>query len=78
MNSMQRVLTALSHKEPDRVPMFLLTTLHGAKELGLTIEEYFSRADYVAEGQMRLLKKYRSDCLYPFYYEYNIPVRLSA
>jgi uroporphyrinogen decarboxylase len=68
MNSMQRVLTTLSHKEPDRVPLFLLTTLHGAKELGLSIEEYFSRADYVVEGQMRLLKKYRSDCLYPFFY----------
>ena len=68
MNSMQRVLTALSHKEPDRVPLFLLTTLHGAKELELSIEEYFSRADYVVEGQMRLLKKYRGDCLYPFFY----------
>lgn len=68
MNSMQRVLTTLSHKEPDRVPLFLLTNLHGAKELGLSIEEYFSRAEYVVEGQMRLLKKYRSDCLYPFFY----------
>jgi uroporphyrinogen decarboxylase len=75
MNSMQRVLTTLSHKEPDRVPLFLLTTLHGAKELGLTIEEYFSRADYVVEGQMRLLKKYRSDCLYPFFY---VPIEMEA
>ncbi len=68
MNSMQRVLTALSHKEPDRVPLFLLTALQGAKELGLSIEDYFSRADYVVDSQMRLLKKYRSDCLYPFFY----------
>lgn len=66
--SMQRVLTTMSQKEPDRVPVFLLTTLHGAKELGLSIRDYFSRAEYVAEGQMRLLAKYRSDCLYPFYY----------
>jgi uroporphyrinogen decarboxylase len=68
MNSMQRTLTALSFKEPDRVPMFLLTTLHGAKELDLSIEEYFSRASNVVEGQMRLLQKYGSDCLYPFFY----------
>lgn len=68
MNSMQRTLTALSHQEPDRVPLFLLTTLHGAKELGLSIREYYSRAEQVAEGQLRLLKKYKSDCLYPFYY----------
>ena len=68
MNSMQRTLTSLGQQEPDRVPLFLLTTLHGAKELGLSIEEYFSTAEYVAEGQMRLLKKYRGDCLYPFFY----------
>ena len=68
MNSMQRTLTTLGQQEPDRVPLFLLTTLHGAKELGLTIEEYFSKAEYVVEGQMRLLQKYRRDCLYPFFY----------
>jgi uroporphyrinogen decarboxylase len=68
MNSMQRTLTALGQQEPDRVPLFLLTTLHGAKELGMTIEEYYSRAENVTEGQLRLLKKYRADCLYGFYY----------
>lgn len=68
MNSMQRVVTALSLQEPDQIPLFLLTTLHGAKELGLPIREYFSRAEHVVEGQLRLLAKYRSDCLYPFFY----------
>jgi len=68
MNSMQRTLATLGQKEPDRVPLFLLTTLHGAKEMGLSIQDYFSRAENVIEGQMRLLHKYRSDCLYPFYY----------
>lgn len=68
MTSMQRTLTALGQQEPDRVPLFLLTTLHGAKEMRLTIEDYFSRPEYVVEGEMRLHKKYRSDCLYPFFY----------
>lgn len=68
MTSMQRTLAALSHQEPDRVPLFLLTTLHGAKELGLSIQDYFSQSEHVAEGQLRLLKKYRSDCLYTFYH----------
>lgn len=63
MNSMRRVLTTMSHQEPDRVPLFLFTTLQGAKELSLSIEEYFSRSEYVAEGQLRLHQKYRSDCL---------------
>ncbi|MRR50644.1 MAG: methylcobamide--CoM methyltransferase MtbA [Rhodocyclaceae bacterium] len=66
--SMQRVLTTMSHQEPDRVPLFLLTTMHGAKELGLTIRDYFSRAEHVVEGQLRLLDKYRGDCLIPFFY----------
>jgi len=65
---MQRVLTTMSHREPDQVPLFLLTTMHGAKELGLTIRDYYSRAEHVIEGQMRLLNKYRSDCVYAFCY----------
>lgn len=68
MTSMERVLTTLSHKEPDRVPFFLLTTMHGAKELGLNIKDYFSKAENVVEGQLRLRKKYRSDCIYSFFY----------
>lgn len=68
MTSMQRTLMALGQQEPDRVPLFLLTTEHGAREMGLSIQEYYSRAENVIEGQMRLLKKYRADCLYGFYY----------
>lgn len=68
MNSLQRVLTTLSHREPDRVPFFLLLSLHGAKELGLSIQDYFSKAENVVEGQLRLRQKYRHDCLYSFFY----------
>lgn len=68
MTSMQRVLTALSHQQADRLPFFLLVTMHGAKELGLSIKEYFSKAENVVEGQLRLHKKYRHDCLYSFFY----------
>lgn len=68
MTSMERVLTTLGHLEPDRVPLFLLLTMHGAKELGLSIREYFSRADYVVEGQVRLQQKYGHDCYYGFFY----------
>jgi uroporphyrinogen decarboxylase len=68
MTSMQRTITTLGHQEPDRVPLFLLTTLHGAKELDLSIEDYFSHSENVIEGQMRLHRQYRSDCLYPFFY----------
>lgn len=75
MTSMQRVLTTLGHQEPDRVPLFLLATMHGAQELGLSIRDYFSRADHVAEGQIRLRAKYGHDCLYSFFYA---PVEVEA
>jgi uroporphyrinogen decarboxylase len=75
MTSMQRVLTTLGHREPDRVPLFLLLTLHGAKELGLSIKTYFSEPDNVVKGQMRLLAKYRHDCIYSFFYA---PVEIEA
>jgi uroporphyrinogen decarboxylase len=68
MTSMERVLTTLRHCEPDRVPFFLLLTLHGAKELGLSIRNYFAKAEQVIEGQLRLRAKYRHDCLYPLLY----------
>lgn len=75
ITSLQRVLTTLSHKEPDRVPLFLLVTMHGAKELGLSIKEYFSKPDYVVEGQLRLRAKYKHDCIYSFFYA---PVEVEA
>lgn len=68
MNPMQRTLTALGQREPDRVPFFLLMTTHGAREMGLSIEAYFARAEHVIEGQLRLHEKYRTDCLYGFFY----------
>ena len=68
MTSMQRVLATLEFQEPDRVPLFLLVSLHGARELGLTIREYFSRAENVFEGQVRLRAKYGHDCLYAFFH----------
>lgn len=68
MTSMERVLTSLGHEEPDRVPYFLLLTMHGAKELKMSIKEYFSKPENVAEGQIRMRERYGHDCYYPFYY----------
>ena len=67
-NAMQRVLTALGHQEPDRVPFFLLLTTHGAKELGMSIREYFRSGSQVAEGQLRMQRRYQHDCLYGFFH----------
>jgi len=75
MTSLERVLTALSHREPDRVPLFLTLTMHGAKELGLSIKEYFSKAENVVKGQLILREKYHNDFIYSFFYA---PVEIEA
>jgi uroporphyrinogen decarboxylase len=68
MTSMQRVAATLAHREPDRVPFFLMLSLHGARELGLGMREYFSRGEYVAEAQLRMRQRYRHDCLDAFFH----------
>lgn len=75
MTSMERVLATMGHREPDRVPLFLLLSLHGAKELGLSIRQYFARPEHVIEGQLRLARKYRNDCLYALFYA---PIEVEA
>ncbi len=68
MSSIERVLTTLGQKEPDRVPKFLLLTMHGAKELNISIKDYYSKSSNVIKGQQIVQKKYDNDCYYPFFY----------
>ena len=75
VSSLDRVLTTLSHREPDRVPFFLLPTLHGAKELCMSIKDYFKKAENVAIGQLQMREKYGHDCLYAFFYA---PIEVEA
>lgn len=75
MNSMERTMTAISHKEPDRVPVFHLLSCYGAKELGMPIKEYYSKPENVVEGQLRMREKYSNDCIYTFFYA---PIEIEA
>ncbi len=75
MNSMERVMTAISHKEPERVPVFHLLSCYGAKELGISIKEYFSKPEYVVEAQLRMRERYSNDCIYTFFYA---PIEIEA
>lgn len=56
MTSMERVLTALSHQEPDRVPLLLLFSLYGARELEMSIKDYFMDPELVVKTQLMLQK----------------------
>lgn len=68
MTPAQRIFTTIGHQEPDRVPLLLSLTLHGARELGLPIREYFSKAAHVVEGQIRLQRKFGHDAYNPFFH----------
>lgn len=68
ITSMERTLTALSNKESDRVPFFLLLTMHGAKELGISLRDYYQSAQAIAQAQIRMQAKYGHDCYYTFTY----------
>jgi len=68
MKSIERVLTALSHKEPDRVPMFLLLCMQGANYHNMSLEEYFKNPKAIAEAQIHFHEKYNNDILNSFSY----------
>lgn len=68
MTSLERTETALSLTEPDRLPLFLNLTMHGARETGLSIREYFSDPSNVVLGQERLRERYRGDSMTGFCY----------
>lgn len=74
MTSFERLSTALRMgipnraPVPDRVPVMLVAPLHGARELGLSPREYFSRAENVVEGQLRFVQRVGSDNVNAFFY----------
>ena len=63
LNSMERILNTLSHKEVDRIPFILTLTHHGAKELGMSIQEYYKTPENVIKGQKILQEKYQHDAV---------------
>ncbi len=75
MNSFDRTMAAISHTEPDRVPLFLLLSIYGAKELQIPIKDYFSKSENVVKAQLKMREKYRNDCIYTFSYA---PVEVEA
>lgn len=68
LSSMQRVMTTLGHQEADRVPFFIPVTIGGARELGMSIKEFYSRPENVVEAQMRKRYRYRDDMVCNIFY----------
>lgn len=68
ITGMQRLTAAASGKASDRIPVFCNLIDQGAKELGMTLREYYSNGENVAEGQLRMREKYGYDNLWSLFY----------
>ena len=65
---MDRLGAAINGTPIDRIPVFSIMLDQGAKELGMPVEKYYSRGEYVAEGQLRMRAKYGYDNLWSLFY----------
>lgn len=68
MTPMQRVGAVLAGRLPDRVPVFLPLTMHGAAEVGLPLGQYYASARAFAAGQAKLRARFGDDMAYSFFY----------
>ena len=58
MNSYERVMTALQHKEPDRVPVYPILCGVMRKLTGVSYAQWSQDAQACAEGFLRSVQEY--------------------
>ena len=63
MNAMERVLTAMSHQEPDRVPVYPILSGVTRKLVGATYEQWSTDAETCANALLKAAELYDLDCL---------------
>jgi uroporphyrinogen decarboxylase len=66
--SMERLVAAANGKILDHIPVFCNLLDQGAREMGMSIEDYFSNGENVAEAQLRMLKKFGHDNVWSLFY----------
>lgn len=64
----ERFAALMTGSMPDRVPQICNLCEHGARMLGMSIKEYYSSPEHVAEGQLRLRERFGYDTLLGFYH----------
>lgn len=65
---MERLIAAIKGEQADRIPVFCNLIDQGAKELGLSPQEYYSKGEHVAEAQLRMQAKYGHDNVWSLFY----------
>lgn len=69
ITGMDRWVAAINGEKLDRIPVFCNLLDQGAKEIGIaTLQEYYSKGEYVAEGQLKMREKYGYDNIWSLFY----------
>ena len=68
ITAIDRLSAAIKGEPSDRIPVFCNLFDQGAAELGMSLEKYYSRGEYVAEGQLKMLGKYGHDNVWCLFY----------
>ncbi|GAB4260274.1 MAG: hypothetical protein Kow0065_10510 [Methylomicrobium sp.] len=68
ITGMDRLVAAMRGEILDRIPVFCNLLDQGAREMGMSIEEYFSKGEYVAEGQLKMLQKFGHDNVWSLFF----------
>ncbi|WP_446808719.1 uroporphyrinogen decarboxylase family protein [Methylomonas sp. 2BW1-5-20] len=68
MTPLEIVNAAATGAPAPRIPVFCNLPDHGARELGMSAREYFNKGDYVADGQLRMLRRYGYDNIWSLHY----------
>ncbi|MBA4384630.1 MAG: uroporphyrinogen decarboxylase [Anaerolinea sp.] len=68
ITGMNRLVAAINGETFDRIPVFCNLLDQGAKELGMSLQKYYSNGEYVAEAQIKMREKYGYDNVWSVFY----------
>lgn len=68
MNGMERLGALMSGRLPDRVPIVCNLLDQGARELDISLRDYYADGELVAYGQLKLRERYGYDTLLGMFY----------
>ena len=63
MNSMERVVMALNHQEPDRVPVYPLLAGVSRNLIGVNCRDWATNAELCAKGLLKAREEFDLDCI---------------
>ncbi len=68
MTPLEILAAAINGQPAPRIPVFCNLLDQGARELGMSQKEYYSRGENVAEGQLRMRARYGYDNVWSLFY----------